>query len=167
MYEASVKDPAAFWHGIATKELYWSKTPSSDADKVLKWSFDTADGKAPEVAWFADGETNICYNALDRHVEAGHGDRMAFIAERNDPAENTTAPQPEFYTYGQALAEVCRIANALKEFGVKQGDRVALSLSLSLYIYINLSLYKHIYIYVCMYICIYVCSTVAVWSGQA
>lgn len=126
MYETSVKDPTGFWHDLATRELFWSKVPSQDSAKVLEWSFDTSGGKAPHVSWFTDGETNVCYNALDRHVEAGLGGRTAFIAERNDPAENALAPQPETYTYAEALAEVCRIANTLKELGVKKGDRVAL-----------------------------------------
>jgi len=126
MYAQSVEDPAAFWHKMAAEELYWSKAPSPDPNKVLNWSFETSEGKPPEVSWFADGESNVCYNALDRHVKAGKGDRVAFIAERNDPAENSTAPQPEFYTYAEALAEVCKIANALKELGVRKGDRVAL-----------------------------------------
>jgi len=92
----------------------------------LEWSFDTSEGDTPYAKWFADGRTNICYNALDRHVEAGHGDRVAFIAERNDPAENSSAHQPEIYTYSEALDEVCRIANALTDLGVMPGDRVAL-----------------------------------------
>lgn len=126
IYRASVEDPAVFWHDLATRELFWSKEPSADPAKVLQGSFDTADGKAPEISWFSDGETNVCYNALDRHVEAGRGDRVAFVAERNDPAENAGAPQPETYTYAEALAEVCRIANALRGLGVRKGDRVAL-----------------------------------------
>eukprot|EP00931_Biecheleriopsis_adriatica_P050366 TRINITY_DN29152_c0_g1_i1.p1 TRINITY_DN29152_c0_g1~~TRINITY_DN29152_c0_g1_i1.p1 ORF type:complete len:780 (+),score=121.34 TRINITY_DN29152_c0_g1_i1:89-2428(+) len=126
MYKASVDDPAAFWHKFTTSELFWSKEPTSDPSKVLQWSFDTTEDKNPTVSWFADGETNICYNALDRHVKDGKGSRVAFIAERNDPAENSTAPQPETYTYSEALAEVCRIANTLKELGVQKGDRVAL-----------------------------------------
>jgi len=126
MYKASVENPIAFWHDMAVQELHWSTEPSAKPQNILEWSFDTSEGDTPYAKWFADGRTNICYNALDRHVEAGHGDRVAFIAERNDPAENSSAHQPEIYTYSEALDEVCRIANALTDLGVMPGDRVAL-----------------------------------------
>jgi len=126
MYAESVKRPWAFWHDIATMQLHWERVPSSDPELILDYDWDTSEGFDPTTKWFQDGYTNISYNALDRHVAAGHGDRIAFIAERNDPDENETAPQPQTYTYAEALEEVCRIANALKSLGVQPADRVAL-----------------------------------------
>ncbi|HJV92418.1 MAG TPA: acetate--CoA ligase, partial [Azonexus sp.] len=69
--------------------------------------------------WFADGKLNVSYNCLDRHVEAGQGDRVAIIFEA-DNGEVTRV------TYKQLLSKVCKMANALREMGVKKGDRVVI-----------------------------------------
>jgi acetyl-CoA synthetase len=73
-----------------------------------------------DIAWFADGVTNICYNCLDRNVQAGRGNQIAFFWEGNDPADHTTI------TYKALLDRVCKFANALKDKGVKAGDPVAI-----------------------------------------
>lgn len=72
------------------------------------------------MEWFKGGKTNICYNALDRHVAAGHGDRIAFYWEGNDPSHHRA------WTYAQLLDLVCQTANYLKSVGVKKGDDVTL-----------------------------------------
>ena len=71
--------------------------------------------------WFSGGETNICYNAVDRHVVAGHGDQIALYHEANDEGDDV-----QHWTYTQVLDEVSRVANVLKSRGVKKGDRVTL-----------------------------------------
>jgi len=77
--------------------------------------------KGPIFAkWFEGGETNICYNAMDKHIAAGHGDRVAFYCEGNDVDEQET------WTYNHLKDEVCRIANYLKSIGIKQGDDVSI-----------------------------------------
>jgi len=81
----------------------------------LDWS------RAPFARWFADGELNVAYNCVDRHVEAGLGDRVALYFE-GEPGDSRRV------TYAQLQREVCRAANALVELGVRAGDRVAVYL---------------------------------------
>ena len=83
--------------------------------EVLDWS------KAPFATWFADGTLNAAYNCLDRHVEAGLGDRVAFHFE-GEPGDTRTI------TYAELTSQVKRAANALSELGVQTGDRVAIYL---------------------------------------
>jgi acetyl-CoA synthetase len=110
MYERSIKDPEGFWAEIA-ESFHWEKK----WDKVLTWNFD----KDVKIEWFKGGKTNICYNALDRHLET-RGDRIAFYWEGNTPGEQRTL------TYRQLHEEVCKCANVLKSKGVKKGDRVSI-----------------------------------------
>ena len=97
-----------FWTNQAQK-LSWHK-PFTQA---LDWS------DAPFAKWFADGEINACFNALDRHVIAGHGDRIALLFE-GEPGDSKT------YTYSDLLVETKKAANALIALGAKSGDRVAI-----------------------------------------
>uniref|UniRef100_A0A1I8FEE5 acetate--CoA ligase n=1 Tax=Macrostomum lignano TaxID=282301 RepID=A0A1I8FEE5_9PLAT len=84
---------------------------------ILDYNFDLSKGGIlRSLGW----RTNICYNALDRHVLAGRGDRVAFYWEGNDPEDRTSI------TYAELLRQVCRFANVLKSNGVKKGDRVAI-----------------------------------------
>jgi len=111
MYTRSVDDPDGFWAEQAAR-LEWFQQPT----KVTGWSFDPAD-----IKWFEDGKINICHNAVDRHVAAGNGDRVALIFEPDsstDPVRNIT--------YAQLQAEVIRMANTLKKMGVQKGDRVTI-----------------------------------------
>lgn len=111
MYAQSVSDPDGFWLQQAER-LDWAVKPIKGAD----WSFDPAN-----IAWFADGKLNLCYNAVDRHVEAGRGDATALIFEPDDP--NTPS---RTLTYSQLHSEVIEMANALKTMGVTKGDRVTI-----------------------------------------
>jgi len=121
MYARSIEDPSGFWAEIAS-EFHW-ETPFA-ADAVVESNFDTSKGRV-EASWFKGGRTNLAYNALDAQVAKGNGARVAFVAERN--REDESAPnQPETYTYSEALAEVNRLANALRARGVGKGDRVAI-----------------------------------------
>src|ERR1700754_4443503 len=90
--------------------LSW-ETPS---DEVLDWS------EAPVAKWFVGGKLNVAYNCVDRHVEAGNGDRVAIHWE-GEPVGDARD-----ITYAELLAEVSRAANALTELGVVAGDRVAI-----------------------------------------
>jgi len=110
-YARSLSDPDGFWLEQA-RRLDWIKTPTKGGD----WSYDPV-----EIAWFADGTLNLCHNAVDRHVNAGRGEKAALIFEPDDPdAAGRTI------SYDQLLAEVGTMANALKAMGVAKGDRVTL-----------------------------------------
>jgi acetyl-CoA synthetase len=108
IYERAASDPEAFWAGQAKDLLTWF-TPW---ETVLDW-------QPPFAKWFVGGQLNASYNCLDRHVEAGKGDRVAYYWE-GEPGDKKT------FTYGELLTQVCKTANALKELGVQRGDRVAI-----------------------------------------
>ena len=113
LYKRSVEDPEGYWAERAEDALVWTKK----WDKVLDWSFDPV----PYIKWFEGGELNASYNCLDRHVEAGKGDKPALVFE-GDPGDTKTS------TFKELLDEVSKFANVLKKHGVKKGDRVALYL---------------------------------------
>lgn len=108
--EAAQADPEAFWAEQAAR-LDWGTAPT----ETLDWS------NPPFAKWYADGTLNAAWNCCDRHVAAGHGDRVAFHWE-GEPGDERTI------TYAELTAEVCRAANALTELGVNSGDRVAIYL---------------------------------------
>lgn len=112
-YRRSVEDPEGYWAERAEEALTWYRK----WDKVLEWSWDPT----PVVKWFEGGVLNVTYNCVDRHVEAGKGDKVAVIFE-SDQGDNFT------YTYRELLTEVCKFANVLKKHGVQKGDRVAIYL---------------------------------------
>ena len=109
------RDYDGFWAKLARETLAWRKPFT----KVL----DESD--APFFKWFEDGELNASYNCLDRHVEAGHGERTALIFETDDGVVTNV-------TYQDLLERVCRFANALKRRGVKKGDRVVIYMPMSI-----------------------------------
>ncbi len=110
MYDRSVNDPDGFWAEQAERLTWFKKW-----DTVANYDLATAD-----IKWFEGGKLNVSYNCLDRHVEAGHGERKALIWEGNNPDEDKT------FTYSQLLDEVQKFANVLKAHGVKKGDRVCI-----------------------------------------
>ncbi|GAB3488662.1 acetate--CoA ligase [Flexivirga lutea] len=107
-YDAADADRLGFWAKQAER-LTWD-TPF---EEVLDWS------NPPFAKWFVGGKLNAAYNCLDRHVEAGNGERVAYYFE-GEPGDTRTI------TYAQLKDEVCKAANALIELGVKTGDRVAI-----------------------------------------
>ncbi|MHB8681017.1 MAG: acetate--CoA ligase [Acidimicrobiales bacterium] len=107
VYELADKDYEAFWAEQA-KALDWF-TPW---DRVLEWDL-------PFAKWFVGGTLNVSYNCLDRHVQAGLGERVAFHWE-GEPGDTRTI------TYAELLSEVERFANVLKSLGVRRGDIVAI-----------------------------------------
>jgi acetyl-CoA synthetase len=110
MYEESVKNPELFWDKIAN-EFSW-KQPWTN---TLEWNFEE-----PKIKWFVNGKFNITENCIDRHLPKKAND-IAFYFEANDV--NTT---PRTVTYQQLHDEVCKLANTLKSFDVKKGDRVCI-----------------------------------------
>ena len=111
LYAESVSDPDAFWAAQA-KQLDWVSAPT----KIANWSYDPV-----SIKWYEDGVLNLCYNAIDRHVQAGKGDVTAFIFEPDDPSA-----EARHISYAELLDEVARMANVLKNLGAKKGDRVTI-----------------------------------------
>ena len=109
IYDEAERDRLKFWEKQA-EELHWFKK----WDTVLDW-------KAPFAKWFVGGKLNASYNALDKHVIEGRGDRVAFYFE-GEPGDTRTL------TYADMLREVKKAANALTSIGIKDGDRVAIYL---------------------------------------
>src|SRR6516225_3085569 len=109
------RDYEGFWARLARETLTWQKPFT----KVLDES------KAPFYTWFEDGELNASYNSLDRHVEAGNGERVAIVFEADDGTVTNV-------TYKDLLSRVSRFANALKKRGVKKGDRVVIYMPMSI-----------------------------------
>ena len=107
-------DYAGYWARQARELLSW-KQPFT---KVLNES------DAPFFKWFEDGRLNVSYNCLDRHVEAGRGERVAIIFEADDGSVTRV-------TYAELLARTAQLANALKARGVRKGDRVVIYMPMS------------------------------------
>jgi len=111
LYAQSIADPDAFWAEQAQR-LDWVTPPT----KIANWSFDPV-----AIKWYEDGVLNLCHNALDRHIAAGHGERTAIIFEPDAPDGET-----RHISYAALLADVIRFANTLKKMGVRKGDRVTI-----------------------------------------
>jgi acetyl-CoA synthetase len=112
LWEKSLEDPDEFWLETAKDLCYWKKEPTK--------GFDWKDPDEARFTWFEDGVTNMAYNCLDKHVEAGKGDQVALIWQGEPLDESKT------YTYSELLSEVNKAANVLKNLGVEKGDRVAM-----------------------------------------
>ena len=113
-YAESIQDPEAFWATVAERLTWYQKW-----DTVRDYDFVNG-----EIKWFEGGTLNACYNCLDRHVEAGHGDATAIIWEGNSPSEDKT------FSYSELLAEVKKFANVLKAEGIEKGNRVCIYLQM-------------------------------------
>jgi acetyl-CoA synthetase len=111
LYDAAAEDRLGFWADRARELLHWH-TPFT---QTLDWS------NPPFATWFADGTLNASFNCLDRHVLAGHGDRVAIHWE-GEPGDTRTL------TYAELTAEVKKAANLLTSLGIGAGDRVAIYL---------------------------------------
>ncbi len=118
---AIVSDPEIYARANADFEAFWAEqaerlTWFTHWDSVMEWN-------APWVKWFSGGALNASYNCLDRHVEAGGGDKVAFHWE-GEPGDTLTI------TYRDLHERVCRLANGLKSIGVAKGDRVNIYLGM-------------------------------------
>ena len=111
VHEEAAKDPGAWWLKQATELLDWAEEPTSNLN----------DDEPPFYKWFEGGTINVSHNCLDRHVEAGNGDRVAFHWRGEEGEERDV-------TYAELLADVKRFANALKDNGIEQGDIVGIFL---------------------------------------
>ncbi len=111
LYDAADADQVSFWAQQARDLLTWD----TDFEEALDWS------QAPRARWFDAGKLNASVNCVDRHVEAGHGDRVAlhFVGEPGDTTD---------ITYAELHEQVQRAANALVDAGIRTGDRVAIYL---------------------------------------
>ena len=112
VYDEASADRLAFWEAAA-RRLTWTQ----EWDEVLDWS------DPPFAKWFVGGKLNVAYNCVDRHVDAGHGEQVAYHWE-GEPGDTRTI------TYAQLTDEVCKAANALLELGVQAGDRVAIYMTM-------------------------------------
>src|SRR3954469_19251792 len=110
IYEKANSDPQAWWAEQA-KELHWFTEPKEVLD----------DSDPPFYKWFTDGKINASYNCLDRHVEAGRGDRVAFHWRGEEGEERDV-------TYADLHGDVQKFANALKDNGIGKGDVVGIFL---------------------------------------
>src|SRR5258708_14702219 len=106
-YRRSIERPEEFW-AEAAEAIDWERR----WDSVLDAS------RPPFYRWFAGARLNTCWNALDRHVAAGHGDRAALVWD------SPVTGHIERYTYGELCDEVARLAGVLVRLGVGKGDRV-------------------------------------------
>ncbi|MFZ9390846.1 MAG: AMP-binding protein, partial [Burkholderiaceae bacterium] len=117
-YQAMCKEAetnyAEFWAKQAREEIIWKKPFTRALDE----------SKAPFYKWFDDGMLNVSYNCLDRHLEAGNGDRVALIFEADDGTVTRV-------TYKQLHLQVCQLANAIKSMGYKKGDRALIYMPMS------------------------------------
>ncbi|WP_400073635.1 acetate--CoA ligase [Zobellia russellii] len=113
VYRKSVRNPEGFWEEIAEEHFVWRKK----WDNVLSWDF-----SKPEIKWFEGAKLNITENCLDRHLPT-RGEKIAIIFEPNDPNE-----EAQHITFRDLHERVCRMANVLKDHGIKKGDRVCIYL---------------------------------------
>jgi len=117
MYARSIADPEAFW-AEAARELHWFEPWS----KVLEWNL-------PWAKWFVGGKINLSYNCVDRHALSKRGGKTALIWE-GEPVKDGKAEVRKL-TYTELHAEVQKFANALKDLGIKKGDRVAIYMGMT------------------------------------
>jgi acetyl-CoA synthetase len=105
LYNAAAEKPEEFWGDLARKELHWFEPFSH----VFEWN-------PPFAKWFVGGKLNACYNCVDRHIDSGHGDKVALLFE-GEPGDTRKI------TYSELKADICRFANGLKDLGMTTGDR--------------------------------------------
>jgi acetyl-CoA synthetase len=110
VYEEAERDYEGFWLERAKEFVEWFEEPTES----LEWN-------PPHCTWFADGELNVSYNCLDKHVNAGRGDKVAYHYVP-EPADE----EPRAISFAELKDEVGRFANALRKLGVKKGDRVGI-----------------------------------------
>jgi propionyl-CoA synthetase len=107
VYERSLRDPEGFW-GEAAEDVHWFR----------RWDRVLDDSRAPFYRWFSGGETNTCYNAVDRHVENGRGGQVALIYD------SPVTDSKRSWTFRELRGRVARFAGVLRSLGVERGDRV-------------------------------------------
>ena len=119
LYDRSVNDSEGFWLEKAKEMVSWTKEPT--VGREFEWNTDT---RTIQHTWFKDGELNVAYNCLDRHLGTDRENKTALIWQGDEPDEDKKI------TYKELHAEVCKFANVLKGLGVKKGDRVCIYLGM-------------------------------------
>ncbi len=115
--QANTNDRSLYEEAEADYEAFWAR----QARELVTWDTDfhtTLDWNLPDAKWFVGGKLNVAANCLDRHVEAGRGDKVAFHYE-GEPGDTRSI------TYAELLTEVCKFANVLKSLGLQKGDIAA------------------------------------------
>ena len=112
----AAEDYEGFWARLAQQNVIWSKPFTKRLDE----------SNAPFYKWFEDGELNVSYNCLDRHLTNGNADKVALIFEADDGKVTRV-------TYKELYERVCKFANGLKELGIQKGDRVIIYMPCLLY----------------------------------
>ncbi|MBF8179635.1 acetate--CoA ligase [Herminiimonas contaminans] len=110
----AAEDYEGFWARLAQQNVIWSKPFTKRLDE----------SNAPFYKWFEDGELNVSYNCLDRHLTNGNADKVALIFESDDGKVTRV-------TYKELYERVCKFANGLKELGIQKGDRVIIYMPMS------------------------------------
>jgi acetyl-CoA synthetase len=134
LYAHSIEEPTQFWASMARKHLTWFRDFTEvyvrfdfasllvDARASSQYSMCRSAGsfETGDIRWFTEGQLNVCYNCVDRHVVEGRGENTAIIWDGDEVGTTKS------YTYSQLLQEVCRVANVLTYHGVRKGDTVAI-----------------------------------------
>jgi acetyl-CoA synthetase len=120
--EALIAGPEVYAEADADFEAFWARQAGDLLDWYQPWHT-VLDWDLPDAKWFVGGSLNASYNCLDRHVDAGHGDKVAYHWE-GEPGDTRTI------TYAELLHDVAQLANALKALGVEKGDRVNIYLGM-------------------------------------
>ena len=110
LYQQSIDSPEEFWANQAGELLYWHKPWNS----IVRSEFETAN-----TEWFSGAKLNVAFNCIDRHLEK-RGEKIAILWEGDEPDEEKRI------TYKELHKQVCKLANALKERGIKKGDRICI-----------------------------------------
>lgn len=113
IYRKSINNPEGFWEELAEEHFVWHKKWNN----ILSWNFET-----PEVKWFEGAKLNVAENCVDRHLRT-RANKTAILFEPNNPNEPA-----QHITYQELYHRVCKMANVLKQQGVKKGDRVCIYL---------------------------------------
>jgi acetyl-CoA synthetase len=119
LYDRSINDSDAFWLEKAKEIVSWSKEPT--VAREFTWN---TEGRKIEHTWFKDGQLNVSYNCLDRHMGTERENKVALIWQGDEVDEYKKITYKELYT------EVCKFANVLKGIGIKKGDRVCIYLGM-------------------------------------
>ncbi|CAI5507804.1 unnamed protein product [Closterium sp. Naga37s-1] len=117
MWRQSIENPTRFWGNVAS-EFFWHKKWDAGAS-IVRHNFDVRNGPVA-VEWFPGGYTNVCFNAVDRHVAAGRGETTAMLWEGNDPGDDAKL------SFNELLDQICQLSNFLRAAGVRKGDTVCL-----------------------------------------
>jgi len=119
MYDRSINDPDNFWLEQAKEMVVWFKEPT--VAREFEWN---TEGRKVQHTWFKDGELNVAYNCLDRHMGTERENKVALIWQGDEPDEDKK------FTYKELHTEVSKFANVLKSMGIKKGDRVCIYLGM-------------------------------------